>query len=100
LPALNLACSGLGINADEKDWLRLADENDQVRETMRRLFHLFRETPVLGSLIDPTRVGGTLFTTEFETVRPLLERALTAEHEGEVESELARISHTSPFGRR
>jgi len=89
LSPLNVACSGLGINAKEEDWLKLAGKDERVRETMRRLYHLFRQAPVLGSLIDPKRVGGTLFVAEFEKVQPLLEKALAAEQTDETSSELA-----------
>lgn len=89
LPRLNLACSGLGINAKEEDWLRLAGSNERARETMRGLYDAFKQAPLLGSLIDPRRVGGTLFTTEFQQVRPLLLSALAAENRDEATSELA-----------
>ncbi len=89
LPQLNLACSGLGINAKEDDWLKLGGKDARVRETMQRLYHLFQQAPVLGSLIDPKRVGGNLFIAEFEEVRPLLERALAAEQGDEKTQELA-----------
>lgn len=89
LPQLNIACSGLGINAKEEDWLKLAGKDERVRETMRRLYHLFQQAPVLGSLIDPKRVGGTLFVAEFEKAWPLLEKALAAEQVDEASTELA-----------
>lgn len=89
LPQLNLASSGLGINAKEEDWVKLAGRDDRARETMRRLYHLFQQAPVIGSLIDPKRVGGTLFTAEFEKVSPFLERALTLEDAEEDIGELA-----------
>lgn len=89
LPQLNLACTGLGINAKEEDWVKLAGKDEPARETMRRLYHLFEQAPVLGSLIDPKRVGGQLFTIEFEKVRPLLEQALRNEQEHEETVELA-----------
>jgi Eco57I restriction-modification methylase len=89
LPQLNLACSGLGVNAKEDDWVKLAGKEGRARETMRRLFHLFQQAPTLGSLIDPKRVGGSLFTVEFEKVRPLLQVALADEHVDEGEIELA-----------
>ncbi len=89
LPQMNLACSGLGINAKEEDWVKLAGKDERARETMRRLYQLFREAPVFGSLIDPKRVGGTLFTAQFEKVRPLLERALAAEQGDDFSNELA-----------
>jgi len=89
LPPLNIACSGLGINAKEEDWLKLGGGDDRVGETMRRLYHLFQQAPVLGSLIDPKRAGESLFTAEFEKARPLLEDALGAEQAQEATAELA-----------
>jgi hypothetical protein len=56
---------------------------------MKQLYQLFKQASVLGSLIDPKRVGGHLFAANFEGARPLLERALTAEHGDFAENELA-----------
>jgi hypothetical protein len=89
LPQLNLACSGLGVNAREEDWLTLGGEDERVRETMRRLYHFFEKAPVLGSLIDPGRIGGNLFTTQFDSVRPLLQKALETERRDPDSDELA-----------
>jgi len=92
LPPLNIACSGLGINAKEEDWLKLAGMDDPVRETMRTLYHLFKQAPVLGSLIDPRRIGGNLFAAQFEHVRPVLEKALAAEQVDDSTAELAVVA--------
>jgi len=89
LPPLNIACSGLGINAKEEEWLNLAGKDGRIRETMRHLYDLFQQAPVLGSLIDPKRVGGTLFVAEFEKVRPVFDRALSREQGDESIRELA-----------
>lgn len=89
LPPLNLACSGLGINAKEEDWLKLAGRDDRSRETMKRLYDLFVQAPSLGSLISPKRVGGTLLAATFEEVQSVLMRALTAERNDDAEAELA-----------
>ena len=79
LPSLNLACAGLGINAQESDWVQLAGSDAHAQETMRKLYKLFSDAPVLGSLIDPVRLGANLFLAEFDQVRPLLETALSTE---------------------
>jgi hypothetical protein len=89
LPQLNLACSGLGIHAREEDWVKLAGRDSLLRETMSELYQLFKQAPILGSLIDPKRVGGHLFAANFEKARPLLEQALAAEHKDMEESALA-----------
>jgi hypothetical protein len=89
LPQLNLACSGLGIHAKEEDWIKLAGKDSLLRETMSELYQLFKQAPILGSLIDPKRVGGHLFAANFEKATPLLEQALAVEHKDVAENELA-----------
>lgn len=89
LPSLNLACSGIGINAKVDEWLKLAGPNGKVRETMSMLFRIFERAPILASLIDPRRVGGTLFAAHFEDVRDALGQALSSESEGSAVDELA-----------
>lgn len=89
LPQLNLACSGLGINASETDWLNLSGDDEFVRQTMRKLYAVFRQAPVLGSLIDPTRLGKELFAVAFQEVSALLQQALGAEESRDDARELA-----------
>lgn len=90
LPALNLACSGLGINAPVSAWTALAAGDAQAENAMKQLYELFRQAPTLGSLIDPTRVGGELFVAHFEKIRGLLSLALVSEESDE--SELAVVA--------
>jgi hypothetical protein len=79
LPRLNLACSGLAINARESEWLALAGDDVRARGAMKQLHSLFQQAPVLGSLIDPSAVGGELFVSGFSSIRHLLEQALRRE---------------------
>ena len=88
LPELNLACSGLGINAKKSAWIELAGDEGPARQAMEELFVLFEQAPLLGSLIDPTRVGGTLLSASFERVLPHFEQAILAERD-ESTTELA-----------
>jgi hypothetical protein len=83
IPSLNLACSGLGIHASETDWLKLAGEDGLAREEMRRVYSLFRDAPILGSLIDPLRLSATVFSAGADRVMPLIEEALQKEQSNE-----------------
>jgi hypothetical protein len=83
LPKLNLACSGLGIHASEAEWVELAGEDGLAREEMRRLYSLFQDAPVLGSLIDPLRLKATVFSAGAERVLPWIEQALAREQSQE-----------------
>ena len=89
LPPMNLACSGLGINASEESWVALAGNNALLKDTLAELYSTFQKAPILGSLIDPTRVGQPLLFARFDEVWPLLERALSAEQSTDDYRELA-----------
>lgn len=89
LPRLNLASSGLGVNAREADWIALAGGDVRAEGAMRKLYGLFQQAPTLGSLIEPARVGGELFVSGYVAARPLLGAALAKETRDEVSQELA-----------
>lgn len=89
LPPMHLACSGLAPNAREADWLALAGDDTRLQAGMRRLYQLFSQAPVLGSLINPRAEKGDLFEAEFHELQPLLERALAMERADEVAHEMA-----------
>lgn len=78
LPAMHIACSGLAPNTREADWLKLAGDSDKLQRGMARLYRLFKDAPVLGSLINP-HADGDLLEAGFQELRPLLEKALMAE---------------------
>lgn len=89
LPTMNLACSGLGINASRESWIELAGDNRLLRDTLAELYITFQKAPTLGSLINPTRVGRPLLVAKFDEVWPLLEKALGAEQHSDDSRELA-----------
>ncbi len=76
LPSLNLACSGLAPSATEAEWVALAGDNSRARNGMVRLHSLFKDAPVLGSLINPHAQGRNLFVADFHELAPLLTAAL------------------------
>jgi len=76
LPILNMACSGLAPSATEAEWAALAGDNFRARNGMARLHSLFKDAPVLGSLINPRAVAGDLIEAEFHELAPLLTAAL------------------------
>jgi len=79
LPILNLACSGLAPSATEAEWVALAGDNERARNGMARLHSLFKDAPVLGSLINPRAQGGNIFEAEFHEMAPLLATAVAAD---------------------
>jgi hypothetical protein len=89
LPPLHLACSGLAPRGSEDDWIALAGKDDRVRRGMTRLYGLFKDAPVLGSLINPRAQGGSLIEAEFHELAPLLEKALLQEAKDDAGLEMA-----------
>jgi hypothetical protein len=100
LPALKIACSGLGPNASKEEWLELAEQaaaqagmpakrdlfgkedsllSSALRKGFEQLHETFQRAPELGSLIDPTTQVGDLFAAGFNRLQPLLDAVLEAE---------------------
>ena len=89
LPPLKVACCGLAPAAQLKDWVALAGDDQNLQRGMERLYSMFKNSPMLGSLINP-RVGeGDLLVAPFHELRPLLEKALAQETKDDVTYEMA-----------
>ena len=89
LPAMNLACSGLAPNASEADWVANAGGDARVRNGMERLYRLFKDAPVLGSLVNPRAGEGDLLVAAFHELQPLLEEAMEQEIKDDTAHEMA-----------
>jgi hypothetical protein len=89
LPPLNIACSGLGVNARKEDWLALANGDERLRWGLARLYEQFQQAPELGSLINPRSAPGMGTIVSFSELYPLLEMALTREAKDETVHEIA-----------
>ena len=79
LPPLGIACSGLAVGTPKAEWVALAGNDERLRTGMERLYALFQQAPELGSLIDPTALGGDFFAADFAALRPLLTKAFARE---------------------
>ena len=77
LPSLNIAWVGQSIKAKKEDWLSLAGDNARLYQGMDALYDTFKDAPILGSLIDPSKaVTEDLFTDGFAELQLLLNKAL------------------------
>lgn len=89
LPQMRIACSGIAPNAKKEDWLALAGDDERLRNGMARLYGLFQDAPILGSLIDPgSTLENNLFEAGFDELRPLLEKAMSVEKDDYEQHEL------------
>ena len=89
LPAMNLACSGLAPNTEVSDWLAIAGDNEKLKNGMERLYRLFENAPVLGSLINPRLSADDMYVADYYKLQPLLEKALTQETKDDNAHEMA-----------
>ena len=100
LPDLNLACSGLAPNATKEEWSALAEQaaaaggmppvrdlfavddtllSEPLRGSLDALYDLFRQAPLLGSLIDPRALKTELFQGDYESVQAMFAAAVAQE---------------------
>lgn len=89
LPAMNLACSGLAPNSEASEWLAIAGDNEKLKNGIERLYRLFENAPVLGSLINPRADKGDLLEAGFHELQPLLEKALAQDTKDDNAHEMA-----------
>ncbi|MDR1315202.1 MAG: SAM-dependent DNA methyltransferase, partial [Deltaproteobacteria bacterium] len=85
LPELNVACSGTAVGAGKENWTALAAGAPKLENTLAGLYDAFELAPVLGSLIDTEASAGVrgLYKAEWADVKPLLDKALSAETSSE-----------------
>jgi hypothetical protein len=84
IPAPNIACCGLKVTAKAQDWEALVPAEtknaEYVRQELWRLHDIFAQAPLLGSLLDPSRIlRNDLASSNFEELTSLLHKALFTE---------------------
>jgi len=78
IPEMNVACSGIGINATKEEWKQFAQGNHNLRIALDFLFDDFNNAPILGSLINPVR-NNALKIVHWDELSPVLKEALFKE---------------------
>lgn len=82
LPEIQVACSGLSVSVAKEEWKALAREGGlggkNLAIAMDWLHDTFRDAPVLGSLIDPSRSDAAKIVA-WDELSAALQRALAAE---------------------
>jgi predicted GIY-YIG superfamily endonuclease len=81
LPELHVACTGIGPQSTEEQWLKLAEQSgipmptvgrEAIKEGLRNLHRLFVQAPTLGSLVNPAELPADLIAADYETIQPYL----------------------------
>ena len=93
LAPMNVACSGLAISAKKEEWERLGGDNARLRAGMVRMWELFSDAPVLGSLIDPShRPEDPLLCASHDEILPNLQAAVASERSSSPELVEAQVT--------
>lgn len=79
LPEMNLACSGVAPIGKKEEWIRLAGNNEQLKQGMEYLYSTFQSAPILGSLIEPNQFEERFDFFDNKNLLPLLDKALKNE---------------------
>ena len=92
IPAPNIACCGLKVAAKAQDWEALvpddAPNSAHLRLGLVRLHETFAQAPLLGSLLDPSKVNrGDLFAADYHILSELLQKALASERQAAIFSD-------------
>ena len=81
LPELNIACTGIGPQSTQEQWVKLAEQSgipmpavgrEAIKNGLLNLHRLFSQAPTIGSLIDPAELPGDLIAADYETIQPYL----------------------------
>lgn len=89
LSGVHIACSGIGPQSTEEQWLKLLEETkrpipalarEPIKEGLLNLHSLFSKAPMLGSLIDPSQLPADLIAADYETLQPYLAEILSKEN--------------------
>jgi len=90
LPELHIACSGIGPQCSEEEWVKLAEKVAPsafrlspsafaLKNGLLNLHRLFSQAPTLGSLINPKELPRDLIAADYETLQPYLTAIMKAE---------------------
>lgn len=88
LPDLHIACTGIGPQSTQEQWLKLAEQSgvpipaigrQAINNGLLNLHRLFSQAPILGSLINPAQLPADLVAADYKTIRPYLAAIMSAE---------------------
>lgn len=88
LPKIQVACCGKAPRVSINEWLKLADGDMRVENGLKRLYDLFANAPVYGSLINPY-MENIADAAPYEEIWPIVDKMLQREDDEIKEMALA-----------
>jgi hypothetical protein len=92
LPELHLACSGLPISVAKEEWKALGLGKKNLTIALDWLYDSFKDAPILGSLLDPTRTSAAK-VAQWGELSEALNQALAQENSQEKGQESSDEQH-------
>ena len=90
---INVACCGVAPRASLAEWLSMAGGRSEEEAGLQRIYNLFKDAPLLGSLINPRLKVEDLLEADFDKLRPSLEMALRVESKEDVGHEMMAAAY-------
>lgn len=92
LPELSVACSGLSVSVAKEEWRQLGLGKKNLSLALEAMHEMFKEAPVLGSLLDPARSeAAKMLGVTWEELSGAMATALQQEN-GEKEREATIVA--------
>jgi hypothetical protein len=85
LPELQVACSGLSVSVAKEEWKQLALDKHNLRIALDWMYEVFKDAPVLGSLLNPAKTDAAKLVS-WEELSQTLGQALKQESTEDTEN--------------
>jgi len=85
IPDLQVACSGLSVSVAKEEWKQLALDKHNLRIALDWMYEVFKDAPVLGSLLNPAKTDAAKLVS-WEELSQTLGQALKQESTEDTEN--------------
>jgi len=91
LPELNLACSGYSVSVTQDEWKQIALDKHNLRISLNWLYEVFKDAPLLGSLLNPAKTDAAKIV-RWEELSKALKQTLSKK-QTEEQNEATVVAH-------
>jgi len=92
LPELNLACTGLSVSVAKEEWKQLALDKHNLRIALDWMYDVFRDAPVLGSLLNPAKTDAAKIVP-WDELSEAISKGLEKQNGDEERREAGVVAH-------
>jgi hypothetical protein len=92
LPELHLACSGLSVSVAKEEWKQLALDKHNLRIALDWIYDVFKDAPVLGSLLNPAKTDAAKIVP-WDELSESISKGLEKQNGDEERHEASVVAH-------